>query len=428
MHSDPKHYSRRVIDDVLDDLQPELAAIAIEGPKAVGKTSTAAERASTIHRLDDVAAFELARSDPARLLEGETPILIDEWQRLPEIWDLVRRAVDDGAAPGSFILTGSAVPANLPMHSGAGRIASVRMRPMTLPERGLEPTVSIAALLGDERPAISGETGLGVADYVEELLGSGFPAIRVLSGRARRTQLNAYLDRVIERDIPDDAGKLIRNPVALRRWMAAYAAASSTTTTFEKIRDAASPGQESKQSKSATQGYRDALTRVWILDELPAWSPTMSHLRRLGSAPKHQLVDPALAARLLGVDSRALLENRFSAPSVPRDGTLLGALFESLATMSVRTFADAAEARVGHLRTATGSQEVDLVVERDDKRVVGIEVKLARTIDDNDVRHLNWLDQRLGDQLLDKVILTTGPSAYRRNDGVAVVPLALFGP
>ena len=134
----------------------------------------------------------------------------------------------------------------------------------------------------------------------------------------------------------------------------------------------------------------------------------MSHLRRLGSAPKHQLVDPALAARLLGVDSRAL--------------------FESLATLSVRTFADAAEARVGHLRTATGSQEVDLVVERDDKRVVGIEVKLARTIDDNDVRHLNWLDRRLGDQLLDKVILTTGPSAYRRSDGVAVVPLALLGP
>lgn len=423
-----KAYSRRVIDGVLDELQPQLPAIAIDGPKAVGKTRTAIERAATIHRLDDPAEFELAQSDPARLLMGETPILIDEWQRLPEIWDRVRRAVDDGAAPGSFLLTGSAIPEELPMHSGAGRIASVRMRPMTLAERGFEPTVSVAALLREDRQPIVGETDLKVADYVDELLRSGFPAIHPLSDRALRIQLDAYVDRVIERDIPDDAGTLIRNSAALRRWMAAYAAASSGTTTLEKIRDAASSGSSTRPSRTAVQSYRDALTRVWILDEVPAWTTSVNHLRRLGSAPKHQLVDPSLAARMLGVDARALLEDSVDGPDIPRDGTLLGALFESLATLSVRTFADAAEAKIGHLRTAKGEREVDLIVERSDSRVVGFEVKLARTIRDTDVKHLNWLEERIGDQLLDKVILTTGPSAYRREDGVAVVPLALLGP
>src|SRR5688500_7667128 len=123
-------YRRRVVDDELDELLGALPALAIEGPKGVGKTRTALQRAGAVHRLDDPAELAVAQADPRRLLEGKPPVLIDEWQRLPEVWDLVRRAVDDGAAPGSFILTGSAVPDPLPTHSGAGRIVSVRMRPL----------------------------------------------------------------------------------------------------------------------------------------------------------------------------------------------------------------------------------------------------------------------------------------------------------
>jgi predicted AAA+ superfamily ATPase len=426
--SQPDSYRVRVVDTALDELVTQLPAIAIEGPKAVGKTRTAMERAATVHRLDDPAEYEIARSDPARLLEGTAPVLIDEWQRLPEVWDLVRRAVDDGAPPGNFLMTGSAIPASLPAHSGAGRVATVRMRPMTLTERGFKPSVSTLELIGGQRPEIVGTTDLGLVEYVDEILASGFPAIRTLSGRALRIQLDAYLDRVIERDIPDDAGTSIRNPAALRRWMAAYAAASSTTTTFEKIRDAASPGQEKKPAKQTSQGYRDALSRVWILDEVSAWMPTSSHLRQLGSAPKHQIADPALAARLLGLDATALLNREVVGPTVPRDGTFVGALFESLATLCVRSYAEAAEARTGHLRTARGRQEIDLIVERPDGKVVAFEAKLARTVSDDDVRHLNWLGERLGDRLLDRVVLSTGPAAYRRPDGIAVVPLALLGP
>lgn len=267
-----------------------------------------------------------------------------------------------------------------------------------------------------------------MADYVEEVLASGLPGLRSFSDRSRRRQLDGYVDRIVDRDIPGDAGVVIRNPAALRRWMAACAAASSTTASFETVRDAASAGNEHMPSRNATQAYRDALTRVWVLDEVPAWIPSNNRLNELGHAPKHQLADPALAAQLLGVQASTLLAGQSSGPSVARDGTLLGALFESLATLSVRVYAAHGDARVKHLRTARGRQEIDLVVERADGMVVAIEVKLARTVSTEDTRHLTWLKQKLGDRLLDQVVLTTGPSAYRREDGIAVVPLALLGP
>lgn len=424
----PIAYRRRIVDDELDELLRGLSAIAIEGPKGVGKTRTALQRAKTVHRLDDPAEFAVAQADPARLLQGEPPVLIDEWQRLPEVWDIVRRAVDDGAPPGSYLLTGSAVPEPPPTHSGAGRIVTVRMRPLALSERLESTSVSLSALLAGERPQVMGATEVTVADYVEEILASGLPGLRPLSGRARRIQLEGYVDRVVDRDIPDDAGVVIRNPAALRRWMTAYAAASSTTAAFETVRDAASAGQAHKPSKSTTQSYRDALTRVWVLDEVPAWIPSNNRLSELGHAPKHQIADPALAAQLLGVQASTLLAGRSSGPAITRDGTLLGALFESLATLSVRVYAVHSEARLGHLRTARGRQEVDLIVERADGGVLPIEVKLARSVSSDDGKHLSWLKQRLGDRVLDQVIITTGPQAYRRADGVAVVPLALLGP
>lgn len=421
-------YRRRAVDDLLDALQPTLPAIAIEGPRAVGKTTTALQRAATVHRLDDPATLELARSEPSRLISGETPILLDEWQRHPETWDVVRRAVDAGAAPGSFILTGSATPADSPTHTGAGRITTVRMRPMTLTERGLNPTVSLSALLGDPRPAIAGTTPLTLTDYVGEIVSSGFPGMRSLAARALRTQLDAYIARTLEHDIADEAGKTIRNSAALRRWVTAYAAAISSTTSLEKIRKAANPGGGPRPTHVTSLGYRDALAMIWLLDEVPAWSPSFNHLRRIASAPKHQLADPAIAARLLGLGSAALLTNKSDAPALPRDGSYLGALFESLATLSVRVFAESAEAVTGHLRTHAGEQEIDLIVQRNDGKVIAIEVKLTRAIEDRDAHTLHWLGERIGDRLLDKVILTTGPEAYRRTDGVAVVPLALLGP
>lgn len=420
-------YRRRIVDDDLDDLLAGLPAVALDGPKAVGKTATALRRAATVYRLDDDVARAIARADPARLVEGDPPVLIDEWQRLPESWDRVRRAVDDGSGPGRYLLTGSASPTDPPTHSGAGRIVRVRMRPMSLVERGVDsPTVSIRRLLGGDHPAIAGRTEVGLERYVDEILASGFPGIRGLSSRLLRAQLDGYLDRIVDHDF-QELGREVRRPATLRRWMEAYAAATATTASYEKIRDAATGGQGDKPSRATTQPYRDVLERLWILDPVPAWLPTRNRITRLSSPPKHHLADPALAARLLGVDAAALLGPGPVRPSGVREGTLLGALFESLVTLCVRVYAQAAEARVGHLRTWSGDREVDLVVERSGG-VVAIEVKLGQVPDQRDVGHLLWLREELGDAMVDAMVVTTGPAAYRRPDGIAVVPAALLGP
>ncbi|MDW5594056.1 DUF4143 domain-containing protein [Conexibacter stalactiti] len=421
-------YAARVVDRELDELLPEIAAIALEGAKGVGKTATAFQRAETARELDDPAQYNVAVADPGRLLDGPVPVLIDEWQYLPESWDLVRRAVDRGAAPGSYLLTGSSQPNDLGSHSGAARIVSLRMRPLSLAERGLPaPTVGIADLLSGNRPTITGATALTLADYVQEIVASGFPGLRSLSGRALRAQLDGYLLRIVDRDF-EELGHTLRDPAALRRWMVAYAAASSTTASFETIRDAATSGHGEKPAKTTTIPYRDVLERLWIVDPVPAWLPTRNRIARIASPPKHQLADPALAARLLGIDGDALLDGRDAGPLIPRDGTLAGTLFESLVTLSLRTYAQAAEASVKHLRTAGGRREVDLIMERADGRVVAVEVKLTRDVRDHDTTHLRWLARQLGDDLLDAVIVTTGPEAYRRADGIAVVPAALLGP
>lgn len=420
-------YLPRTIEAELDELLESLTAIAIEGAKGVGKTETASRRAQTVHRLDDPDQLALAEADPRRLLRSDPPILLDEWQRLPETWDLVRRAVDAGTEPGRYLLAGSASPAGSGVHSGAGRIPTIRMRPLSLAERlGGPIPISLAELLNGRRPELAGHTETVLDDYASEIITSGFPGLIDLSDRALRTQLDGYLARIVDRDFAE-LGHELRNPSGLRRWMTAYAAASSTTTSFEKIRDAATGGEGKKPSKRGAAPYRNVLERLWILDPVPAWQPTRRHLSRLSAAPKHQLADPALAARLLGAGASALLENQEFGPPIPRDGTLLGALFESLVTLSVRVYAQNAEAQVGHLRTYAGDHEVDLIVQRQDGRVVAIEVKLKRTILDEDVRHLVWLQGKIGDELLDALVVTTGEHAYRRPDGIGVVPAALLG-
>jgi len=421
-------YTRRVLDQELDEIMGSLPALAIEGAKGVGKTETATRRAGTIHPLDDPGLLSVAEADPRRLLDGKPPVLIDEWQRLPETWDLVRRAVDAGAAPESFLLTGSASPDGSGRHSGAGRIPTIRMRPMTLHERlGNKAAVSLAELLRGRPSSLEGETAVGLEDYVDEILASGFPGLRGIPERALRLQLDGYIERVVDRDFAE-LGHTVRNPAGLRRWMAAYAAASATTTSLEKIRAAAAGHADEKLSKDAALPYRLVLERLRLLDPVPAWQPTRRHLSRLAAAPKHHLADPALAARLLGATADGLLENASLGPPVPRDGTLLGALFESLVTLCVRVYAQRAEAKTGHLRTFRGDREVDLIVEAPDKRVVAIEVKLKRTVDDDDVRNLRWLQSKIGDELIDALVITTGQSAYRRPDRIGVVPAALLGP
>jgi predicted AAA+ superfamily ATPase len=287
--------------------------------------------------------------------------------------------------------------------------------------------VSLSGLLSAGDASLEGATGLGLGDYTDEIVRSGFPGMRHLTGRARRAQLDGNIARIVDKDMPE-AGFRARRPATVLAWLRAYAAATATSASYESIRDAATSGVSNKPTKTTTSPYIDTLTDMRILDPLPAWTPSLNQLRRLTQAPKHHLADPALAARLLHQTRASLLDGDSGPVDLLRDGTLLGALFESLVVLSARVYAQAGEAAVHHLRTYGGEHEVDLIVERGDGRVLAIEVKLSAAVRDRDVRHLAWLRDKVGDRLIDAVVVCTGPQAYRRPDGIGVVPLALLGP
>lgn len=425
-------YQTRVVDALLDDLLAELPAVVLRGARAVGKSETAGRRAKTTYRLDDPAALLVAQADPDAILIGETPILVDEWQRWPPAWDRVRRAVDDDPSPNRFIFAGSAEPLEQPSHSGAGRFVVLHMRPMSLVERGVaQPLVSLGALLSGSRDDVAGgRTEVTLSDYAEEIAKSGFPGIRNLSSRVRRRQLLGYLEHTFTYAIRGgDASEPRHDPGALRRWARSYAAATATTTSYETIRDAATPGEEEKPSRQRGKAIRSTLEDAYVVDPLAAWQPSLSRLGQLGKAEKHHLVDPALAATSLGVDAAALAKIDGPRQFVGKQRPLVAALFESLVAQSVRVYAEHNDALVYHLRMHRGEREIDLIVERDDGGVVALEVKLNSTPDAADFRHLRWLQRTIGDRLLDAAIVSTGKYTYRDpGTGFAVVPAALLGP
>lgn len=422
-------YRPRVLDSVLDELLTELPAVAIEGAKGVGKTATASRRARTVLTLSDPRARASVASSYDLITQLPAPVLIDEWQLEPSVWERVRAAVDENPTAGArFLLAGSAgVPGNVRLHSGAGRIVRLVLRPMALSERALSagPAIRLSDLHAGHA-TIEGTCSLRLPDYVDEVLRSGLPGVRDLSPTARGYQLDGYLARIIERELPEN-GMPVRRPGALRSWLRAYAAATASTASYTTILAAATTAQPDKPARTTVDLYREHLTRLFILEPLESWAPTFAPLTNLVAAPKHHLVDPALAARLMGVGKQGLLQGE-GHQIVPTTATWLGALIESLAVQSLRVYAESWGAHVGHLRTKRGEHEVDIIVETPDTRVTAFEVKVADTVTDRDVRHLLWLRDQLGERLMEAAVLYTGPYAYRRTDGIAVIPLALLAP
>ncbi|MYJ46148.1 MAG: DUF4143 domain-containing protein, partial [Acidimicrobiales bacterium] len=231
-----------------------------------------------------------------------------------------------------------------------------------------------------------------------------------------------------EHDFPL-SGHRVRNPAALHRWLTAYAAATSTSASYETIRDAATSGEGDKPAKSTTIAYRDTLEAMWILEPQPAWVPAGSHLSRLKRSPKHHLADTALAARLLHATADTLTGRDAGPHAGPGfvGSQTLGALFESMVVHDLRVYAQPADARVSHMRTWNDQREADAVIEHRG-RVLAVEVKLGAEVTGHDTRHLRWLRDRLGPALIDALVVTTGAHAYRDEDGIAVVPAALLGP
>lgn len=411
-------YKRRAIDDLLDEFLPYLPAIAIEGAKGVGKTETAKQRVTKVWEVDDSASAPLALASLSSPLDADESILFDEWQHEPQIWNKIRRAVDNGAHPGSFLLTGSAAPLDVErLHTGAGRIDSIRMRPFTLAERGIvEPVLLIDDLLQGRKPILPpGEIEIGIADYAREICASGLPEVASLPPRIRNNRLDSYIQRIVSKEFPAQ-GVQVRQPTLVLAWLRAYAAATSTTASYNELLDAATAGDGEKPSRSSSQVYRDLLEQLMIVEPLHAWLPIGLTLATLAKAPKHHLCDPALAARLLNYTEHQLIDG------TPQSSNLFSQLFESLAVLTARVAAEVAGAQVYHLRTRRGDHEVDIIVEGPNGTVVAIEVKTSAIIRDDDVKHLNWLKEK-HNRPVERIIVHAGTQHYQREDGIYVVPL-----
>ncbi|MHB8341605.1 MAG: ATP-binding protein [Mycobacteriales bacterium] len=417
-------YVARIADGQLAERLRALGAVVIEGPKACGKTATARQHAASEVLLDiDVDAAQAAAIDPRLILDGPVPRLVDEWQREPRVWDAVRRTVDDRGAPGQFILTGSATPADATArHSGAGRISVLRMRPMTLFEQGFSSGGASLANLLDGRGAQATQATLDLRDYTERIVIGGWP--QLLDADVPTSMLFArdYLETIIEHDIHTVSGAR-RDPRLVRRFLHAYAQLTAHPARLSKL--VARAGEETEETRDAgpsrwaAEPYLRALRRMMIVDEVGAWDPSLRSSTRLASTPKRHLVDPSLAAALLECSPDRLL----------RDLNTLGYLFESLATRDVRVYAEVAGASAFHYRERSGDLEVDLIVERTDGAWVGLEVKLGGGLVDRAAASLLRLAaSRVATPPAALAVVTAGQYCFRRPDGVWTLPLACLGP
>jgi predicted AAA+ superfamily ATPase len=398
-----------------------VGAVVVEGPKACGKTLTARQLAASEVLLDiDANARQAIAVDPALVLDGPTPRLLDEWQIEPSIWNHVRRAVDARSDPGQFILTGSAVPADdITRHTGAGRIGRLRMRPMSLFESGAASGgISLAELL-EGRMNSSADPGLTVAGIAEEVSRGGWPGLRGRGVRGALLAVRDYVEEIARVDVSRvdgthrDPGRVARLLASLARNVGTHAAA----TTLAK--DAG--GADGPLKDDTVRDYLAALERLMVVEDQPAWAPHLRSSHRLRTAPKRHFVDPSLAVAALRATPARLLG----------DLNLLGFLFESLVVRDLRVYAQAADAQVLQYRDSSGL-EVDAIVEAGDGRWMAFEVKLGHgQIDAAAASLLRFAERvdtaRCGAPALLGVIVATG-YGYRRKDGVAVIPIAALGP
>lgn len=415
-------YWPRLIDSSLQRDLDVFGAVSIEGPRSCGKTATASESARSSVRLDvDDNARRLAEVEPSLLLRGARPRLLDEWQVFPQLWDHVRRAVDDAATPGQFILTGSATPADAArVHSGTGRIARLSMRTMSLFELGASSgEVSLAALFaGSQAP--TQESTHSLPDYAGFITRGGWPAMLDAPLAAAERYASAYMENAFLVDIPSLNGA-VRQPEAMSRFFLAYAQMTAQPAALATIAERAFGGQSSTPAvtiATATR-YRDAAVRLMLIEDLPAWSPALRSRSRLVRTGKRYFTDPSLAAVLLGVNSEGLLH----------DLNTMGFLFENLVVRDLRVYGDAINAKVSHYRERSGDLEADIVVWRPTGEWIAFEVKMGSTrIDEAAANLIRLRDTRVEAAPAALVVVTTGGVAYQRPDDVWVVPLDQLGP
>lgn len=421
-------YEKRLIDSILKEYVDELPAILLEGAKAVGKTETCKQLASTEYSMDNAAQRELLQNNPDIILQNAKPVLIDEWQLAPSLWSYVRHAVDDGLPNGSVLFTGSSIRVNSRVHSGAGRIIRLKLRPYSIEERNLSDSyIRIADLFNfGSKATVNGETDKTLVDYLDEIYRSGFPGIRNKSERIQKVLLKSYVTNIAEHEFEENGFKIL-NPHSLLAWMRIYAASIGTETKQSTLINAAT-ASDAIPSAPTVSKYREALEILDITDEVQPFLPMGKIYGNLSKGTKHFMLDPAIALSLLGVEKDELLDYQVPKYVSKFHQTLTGQLIESFVYQSLVVYADVNDAQFSYYRNSRGTREIDFILQKG-HRLILFEVKANPDVKDAYVRHLNWFEDEIGDEFkVTKVLLNTGRYAYtRQEDHVHVIPLALLG-
>lgn len=413
-------YLSRVVDSEVARALRSVPAVVLEGARACGKTSTGRRHArSEVMFAGDGGARLAAQLDPAGLLAGPEPRLLDEWQLAPDIWNHMRAAADDGQRPGRFILTGSASPADdATRHTGAGRVQRIRMRPMSSSETGLSTAeVGLDDLFDASTGFIERRVG-DLVDVIEAACRGGWPASFGFDLQAAMDYAKSYLGEICRADIPLLGTR--RSPTRLMKLLRSLARNVATEASHRTL--AADTGSDGPLDPRTVAAYLETLENVFVVEDVPAWSARLRSRARLRQAPKRHLADPSLAVAALDADPARLRA----------DLETFGFLFEALVVRDLRVYAQQARCALSHYRDSDGL-EIDAIVERPSGQWLAAEIKLGgdQAIDAA-AESLHALRCKISERAegapSDLVVITAGGYGYRRADGVAVIPFSALGP
>jgi predicted AAA+ superfamily ATPase len=421
-------YLDRIIDQELEDYLDAFGAVLITGPKWCGKTTSASKIANSILKLQDPdksqGYLSTAQTKPSLLLKGDKPRLIDEWQVAPVLWDAVRTSVDELNKEGLYILTGSTVvDESQIMHSGTGRIARLEMYPMSLFESNESSgSISLRRLFSDLNYDIDGKKSLlSIEDLVFSACRGGWPSS--LSKKSKKAQLliaKSYIDNIIETDISTIDG-ITRNPLKVRNLLRSYARNIGTTATNKTIIE--DINKNVSFSENTFYDYVNALSKLYVIDDMPAWNPSIRSKSAIRSQTKKTFIDPSIMAAILNLSPESLLQ----------DFKTFGFLFENLCLRDLKVYATSLGGRLSYYRDRM-NLEVDSVLHLEDGRYALIEFKLGSSQIEQGAKHLlrvvelirkanaknKALELKEPDLL---IIITGGDMAYTRKDGVKIIPI-----
>ena len=418
-----KKYRKRIADEILARKLEGKGAVLIEGPKWCGKTTTAEQIASSILYMDEPEKKEqniaMSELNPKRLLKGATPRLIDEWQIAPKLWDAIRFEVDHRGGLGQFVLTGSAVPADTKeiTHSGTGRFTWLTMRPMSLYESGDSSGEVSLKTLFDGVTEIDGASDLDIDRLAFLVCRGGWPQAVDMRDEIALDQAMDYYDAVVRSDI-NRADDVQKNPEKVRRLMRSYARNQGSQVPNTVLAQDVSANDEAFMSDDTVASYVSALQKIFVVEDMPAWNPNLRSKTAIRSSDTRYYIDPSIAAAALGIGPNDLVN----------DLKTFGFLFETLCIRDLRVFADALNGEVYHYRDKDG-QECDAVIHLKNGKYGLIEIKLGgdKLIEEG-AKSLKAMEAKIDTDKMNApsflmVLIGIGDYAYRRQDGVYVVPI-----